>query len=112
MTERLTSAGRIPVRGGGLLRRARRLPPLVAIQLVLIVGTGVAAVAVLPVWAFADERSHAAFIDVVGEGRFPVDGEEMLPRDLAFHCRGGCPEGVADTPVTGWSGELFQPPLY
>jgi hypothetical protein len=84
--------------------RDRLIRALILVQLVLIAGVGIATVARLPVWAFVDERAHAAYVDAVGSGHLPLLGRDYLPAEIA---RLGGPHRGSKA-----SYEAFQPPLY
>jgi Dolichyl-phosphate-mannose-protein mannosyltransferase len=77
----------------------------VALQLVLIAVAGVLVVTRLPIWAFVDERAHAAYVDAMGSGHLPLLGKDVVPAEIVE--AGGRASGF-----TGMSYEAFQPPLY
>jgi hypothetical protein len=84
------------------LRAERTTRVLVTVQFVLIVAAAVAVATRLPIWSFADEREHAAYVDSVGRGHLPLPGRDKVPEQLAVV--GGSRDGM--------SYESVQPPLY
>ncbi len=78
---------------------------LVAVQLALVGAAGVLLALGLPIWAFVDERAHAAYVAEMGAGQLPVLAHALIPHALATV--GGSPTGLA-----AQSYEAFQPPLY
>ena len=75
---------------------------LVVLQLGLIAATAVAVVARLPIWAFADERAHAAYVVSLAGGRLPLLAFDGVQRELV----------ALGSSAAGPSYEAFQPPLY
>src|SRR5215208_77847 len=105
---------------GSLPRVRRRMTPLralVAGQLVLLLGTGLATVLQFPVWALVDEGAHFDYVTrIADDGRIPVLDRDLVSDDVQAITEDVYPfpprTGQREAGLAGQSYEGVQPPLY
>ena len=98
-------------------RRLTPLRALVAVQLVLLFGTGLATVLQFPVWALVDEGAHFDYVTrIADEGRIPVLDRDLVSDDVQAITEDVYPfpprTGQREAGLAGESYEAVQPPLY